>query len=153
MSTDIVIFAAFCIFMLLLGARIRQRFLEKKEGQGRGNDGKQLRKNQRPKMAASLENKEENGGENDGEPLEVKVRRIRREKRIRTVTFIQFFLLFGLLIFMFTTLVKDNPFTHVTQEGDLPNFFLRCLILIFAVYLFIISYIKLFRKRGIKPSI
>ncbi|GHU60378.1 hypothetical protein FACS1894121_0220 [Bacteroidia bacterium] len=145
MSTDIVIFAAFCIFMLLLGARIRQRFLEKKKkGEGEGVDGKQLRKNQRPKMAAaSLEN--EVG--NDGEPLEVKVRRIRREKRIRTVTFIQFFVLFGLLIFMLPALVKDNPLTHVTQEGDLPNFFLRCLILIFAVYLFIISYIKLFRKK------
>lgn len=127
MNWDIYIFIAFCVFMLMVGMRIRQRWNNRNKTPER-----KVNKNQRPKMAAS------------GEPPEVKARRIRREKRVRFFTIAQLFVLFALMVYMAPSLVRD---LMLPQGMDVPNFFLRCLIFVFTIYIFILGYWKAFKRK------
>ncbi|MDR0983325.1 MAG: hypothetical protein LBM07_08835 [Culturomica sp.] len=131
MTRDTYILIAFCVFMLLLGMRIRQRWQRKKEN--RQPDVK-INKNQRPKFAQ----------ENVAEPPEVKARRERREKRVRLYTGIQLVVLLGLMIYMVPALVHDIA---VPARIEPENFFLRCLIFLLTIYIFILGYIKMFRRK------
>ncbi|MDR1756771.1 MAG: hypothetical protein LBR65_07445 [Culturomica sp.] len=129
MNRDSYIFIAFCVFMLLVGMRWRQRWKEARKKKTEAG----VPKNQRPKVAAA------------GEPEEVRVRRLRREKRVRLFTIVQLVVLFGLLVFMIPALVKD-----IADPGGIvwQNFVLRALIFLFAIYVFTIGYIKIFRKKS-----
>lgn len=128
MNWDTYIFIAFCIFMFLVGLRLKQRWGDAKKKK----EDVKVNKNQRPKIAAA------------GEPEEVRVRRVRREKRVRLFTIIQLIVLFGLMVFMIPALVKD--FTD--PDGIVwSNFLLRCLIFLFTIYVFVIGYVKVFRKK------
>lgn len=130
---DTLIFIAFCVFALLVGMRIKQRFSAKKETGGQ----ERVNKNQRPKQT------------NAEEPPEIARRRKNRERRVRVFTIVQLVVLFGLMIFMMPALVTDilHP-GHV----DAMNMFLRCLIFIFTIYIFILGYIKVFRPKHKESS-
>lgn len=130
MTRDIYILIAFCVFLFMVGIRLRQRWNNRKKNV----QSPPLCKNQRPKAAASLTE----------EPPLVKERRLRRERRTRLFTFILLFVLFGLLIFMIPALLRDIA---VSEGIDFSNLFLRCLIFVFTIYIFILAYLKLFRKK------
>lgn len=130
MNWDTYIFIAFCVFMFMVGMRLKQRFGKKKQEEPEIK----VRKNQRAKMTAiSTE-----------EPPLVRERRLRRERRTRFFTIVQLFVLFGLMIFMAPALVKD---LMLPESIDVPNFFLRCLIFVFTIYVFILGYLKVFRRK------
>ena len=74
MSRDTLILLAFCVFALLVGMRIKQRFRAWRNR----NVPHPIYKNQRPKMARAEE------------PPEVRARRLRREQRVRFFTIAQF---------------------------------------------------------------
>lgn len=127
MNMDTFIFVGFCIFMLLVGMRLKQRFGEKRK-----KEEARINKNQRPKMA------------NTDEPEAVREHRERRERRTRLFTIIQMIVLFGLMVFMIPALVRDlMAFSTI----DKMNLFLRCFIFIFTIYIFILSYLKVFQKK------
>lgn len=128
MSRDLYIFIAFCIFMLMAGMRLRKRWNSRQEKIGR----RPVRKNQRPKMAAAEE------------PAFVKERRLRRERRTRYFTIVLLVVLFGLLIFMIPALVRD---LWVPDKTGFSNLFLRCLIFILTIYIFVLGYLKVFKKK------
>lgn len=128
MSRDLYIFIAFCIFMLMVGMRLRKRWNSRQEKIGR----RPVRKNQRPKMAAAEE------------PDFVKERRLRRERRTRYFTIVLLVVLFGLLIFMIPALVRD---LWVPDKTEFSNLFLRCLIFILTIYIFVLGYLKVFKKK------
>lgn len=124
---DTYIFIAFCVFMLLLGMRLKQRLSgRKKETQ------EKINKNQRPKVAASEE------------PQEVKDRRLRRERRTRYFTIAQLFVLLGLMVFMIPALVRDLT---TPENSDAGNLILRCVIFAFTIYVFILGYLRAFGKK------
>ncbi len=129
MNWDNYIFIAFCVFMLLVGMRWRQRW---KKANKKSTEGR-VPKNQRPKVAAI------------GESEEVRKRRLQRERRVRLFTIIQLVVLFGLMVFMIPALMKD-----IADPGGIvwQNFLLRALIFLFTIYVFIIGYIKVFRKKS-----
>ncbi len=129
MNWDIYIFIAFCVFMLLVGMRLKQRL----SGGKKAKSVSGIRKNQRPKMAANLAE----------EPPLVREKRIRREKRVRFFTIAQLVVLFGLMVFMLPALVKDFM---LPEAINWPNFFLRCLIFIFTIYIFILGFLKVFGR-------
>ena len=79
------------------------------------------------------------------EPPEVRAKRERREKRVRFFTIAQLFVLGGLMIYMIPALVRDFM---VPGRVDAMNMILRCLIFLFTIYIFILSYLKLFGKKG-----
>lgn len=128
MDRDTLILVAFCIFALLLGMRLKQRLGAWKKQK---NEVK-MNKNQRPKMAHAEE------------PAEVRAKRLRREKRIRRFTIVQLLVLLGLMIYMVPALIKDFM---VPGRVDVSNLFLRCLIFIFTIYIFILGYIKVFGRK------
>lgn len=129
MSRDTFVLIAFCVFMLLAGMRLKQRFGNKKKAE----EAAKINKNQRPKMAE------------EEEPPLVKEKRLGREKRVRLFTMIQLVVLFGLMVFMTPSLVKDFM---LPGQVDALNLFLRCLIFVFTIYIFILGYLKVFgRKR------
>lgn len=129
---DTFIFVGFCIFMFLLGLRLKQRWDNRKKK----NTAEHINKNQRPKMADAEE------------PPVVTAARLRRERRVRFFTIAQLILLFGLMIFMLPNLMRD-----LMRIGsvDGANLFLRCLIFIFTIYIFILGFLKVFRKKKEEP--
>lgn len=130
MSKDTLIFVAFCVFAFLVGMRMKQRWSEwrkKKQPEVRVN------KNQRPKS------------EHVDEPPEVKARRLRRESRVRFFTIAQLFVLAGLMFYMVPALVRDFM---LPGRVDAMNIILRCLIFVFTIYIFILGYIKVFRRKN-----
>lgn len=130
MGRDTFIFVAFCVFAFLLGMRMKQRFGEWKK---KKQPEEKINKNQRSKLAGTEE------------PPEVKERRLRRERRVRFFTIAQLFVLGGLMIYMIPALVRDFM---VPGRVDVMNIFLRCLIFIFTIYIFIIGYIKAFGNKN-----
>lgn len=128
MSRDTLILAAFCVFAFLVGMRIKQRFGMWKNR----NATSPIRKNQRPKMAHAEE------------PPEVKARRLRREQRVRFFTIAQLFVLGGLMIYMIPALVRDMT---VPGRVDGSNLFLRCLIFVFTIYIFLLGYFKVTKRK------
>lgn len=134
MSKDTLIFVAFCVFAFLVGMRMKQRWSEwrkKKQPEVRVN------KNQRPKT------------EHADEPPEVKARRLRRESRVRFFTIAQLFVLAGLMFYMVPALVRDFM---LPGRVDAMNIILRCLIFVFTIYIFILGYIKVFRRKNKEDS-
>lgn len=131
MNWDIYIFIAFCVFMLMVGMRFRQRWLDRKKPA----DAPRINKNQRPKMAETTTE----------EPPFVRERRIRREKRVRFFTIAQLVVLFGLMVFMLPSLVRN---IMVPQTINFPNFFLRCFIFVFTIYIFFLGYTKVFGRKS-----
>lgn len=127
MNRDLFVFIAFCVFMLLVGIRLKQRFGEKKL-----QKEDTIAKNQRPKYARM-----------DEDP-EIKQKRKNRERRIRRFTLLQMVVLFVLIIFMIPALVRD---ILLISDIDIPNLFLRCIIFIFSIYIFVLSYLKVFGKK------
>lgn len=128
MSRDTFILIAFCVFMLLVGMRLKQRFSKWKDAK----TTERVNKNQRPKMAAAEE------------PPVVKAARERREKRVRFFTIAQMVLLFLLMIYMIPALVRD---ISLIGSVDISNLILRCLIFVCTIYIFILGYIKVFGKK------
>lgn len=129
MGRDFYILIAFCVFMFMLGVRLKRRWNNRKQKAAHTR----VNKNQRPKMAAS------------DEPPLVRERRLRRERRTRYFTIILLFVLFGLMAFMIPALIRDL----MQPEGlEISNLFLRCLIFVFTIYIFVLGYLKVFRKKG-----
>lgn len=128
MSRDTLILVAFCVFAFLLGMRIKQRLSERKNKE----NVNKINKNQRSKLAHSEE------------PPEVKARRLRREQRVRFFTIAQLFVLGGLMIYMIPALVRDFM---VPGRVDASNIFLRCLIFVLTIYIFILGYFKVFKRK------
>lgn len=128
MSRDTLILIAFCVFALLLGMRMKQRFSDWK---ARKNNVK-VNKNQRPKMASAEE------------PEFVRQRRLRRERRVRVFTIAQLVVLLGLMIYMIPALTRD---LMAPGHVDATNIILRCLIFLFSIYIFILGYAKAFRRN------
>lgn len=126
---DFFILLGFCVFTFLLGMRLKQRLAKKKPNGGQIR----IRKNQRPKMAACGE-----------EPPLVKERRLRRERRTRYFTVVLLFVLFGLMIFMIPALVAD---LSMPERIRLPHFFLRCFIFVFTIYIFVLGYLKVTKRK------
>lgn len=125
MNRDLFIFIAFCVFALLVGMRLKQRFGSKKT-----EDGTKVNKNQRPKTA--------------NEPPEVAEKRKRREKRVKIFVIVQLVVVFGLIVFMIPALTRD---LMSFSTADAANVFLRCLIFVFAILVFITGFMKVFRKK------
>lgn len=130
MSKDSLIFAAFCIFAFLVGLRLKQRWDASRKGQ---QPKDKINKNQRPKVAL------------EDEPEEIRVKRLRRESRVRFFTIAQLFVLGGLMIYMIPALVRDFM---VPGRVEATNIFLRCLIFVFTIYIFIIGYLKVFGRKN-----
>lgn len=128
MGRDLYILIAFCVFTFMVGMRLRKRWSGRREKNVRPS----VRKNQRPKMATSEE------------PAFVKERRLRREKRTRYFTIVLLVVLFGLLIFMIPALIRD---LWVPGKAGFSNLFLRCLIFIFTIYIFVLGYLKVSRNK------
>lgn len=128
MNRDLFIFIAFCVFMLLAGMRLKQRFGDKQR-----RNAEKIAKNQRSKIAKMSEDPE------------MRRKRENREKRIRRFTILQMIVLFGLILFMIPALVRD---LLLVSDIDIPNIFLRCIIFIFSIYIFILSYVKVFGKHS-----
>ncbi|MDL2251305.1 hypothetical protein LJC12_00465 [Odoribacter sp. OttesenSCG-928-J03] len=128
MTQDSYILIAFCVFMLLLGMRLRNRFALKKKGEPQ----ERINKNQRPKMADSEE------------PPFVKEKRLKRERRVRRFTIVQLVVLFCLMIYMIPALVRDIA---MPAGVDFSNLFLRSLIFLLTIYIFVVGYIKVFGKK------
>lgn len=130
---DFLILIGFCVFTFLVGMRLKRRFSKKQPNEPQIR----IRKNQRSKMAASGE-----------EPPLVREKRLRRERRTYYYTVVLLFVLFGLMIFMIPALVTD---LSMPERIQYPNFFLRCFIFVFTIYIFILGYIKVTRyKKGKK---
>lgn len=130
MSQDFYVIIGLCVFMFLLGMRLKERRRVVRE-----KSSSPIRKNQRSKMAHSGE-----------EPPLVRERRLRRERRTRYFTVVLLFVLFALIIFMIPALVAD---IYMPERIRFSNFFLRCFIFIFTIYLFVLAYLKVFqRKKG-----
>lgn len=129
MSKDTLIFAAFCVFAFLVGLRLKQRWDTWKKGK---QPEEKINKNQRPKAALA-----------DEEPEEVRVRRLRRESRVRFFTIAQLIVLGGLMIYMIPALVTDMM---LPGRVEATNIILRCLIFVFTIYIFILGYLKVFRR-------
>ena len=115
MSKDTLMLVAFGLFVLLLGMRMKQRYVEwKSEKDGSGNV-----------PGTFPERKEGN-------------------KRRRVLFVIQLFVLGGLLVYMTPILVRD--FIGPDQVAPV-NLFLRCLIFIFTIYVFVFGCRKAFRQK------
>lgn len=128
MGRDFFILIAFCVFMFMVGIRLKRRLTNRKQK----SEAARINKNQRPKMAGTEE------------PPLVKERRLRRERRTRYFTIVLLFVLFGLMAFMIPALIRDL----MQPEGlDGANLFLRCLIFVFTIYIFILGYLKVFCKK------
>ncbi|MEG2227859.1 MAG: hypothetical protein RRY39_05095 [Odoribacter sp.] len=119
---------AFCVFAFLVGMRLKQRI----SGWKKSKAEIKINKNQRSKIANAEESSEEN------KSLQ------RRKKRVRIFTIIQLFVLGGLMIYMIPALVKDFM---LPGRVDAMNIFLRCLIFVFTIYIFILGYLKVFRQK------
>lgn len=130
MTRDTFILIAFCVFVFLAGMRMRQRWSEWRK---KKTAEPPLAKNQRSKAAHA------------DESPEVRSRRIRREKRVRFFTIVQLLVLGGLMIFMIPSLVRD---LMLPGRVETVNLFLRCLIFVFTIYIFIIGYIKVFGRKN-----
>lgn len=128
MGRDFYILIAFCVFMFMLGVRLKRRWNNRKQKTAHTR----INKNQRPKMAAS------------DEPPLVREKRLRRERRTRYLRLFAV-VLFGLMVFMIPALIRDL----MQPEGlEISNLFLRCLIFVFTIYIFVLGYLKVFRKKG-----
>lgn len=130
MSKDTLIFVAFCVFAFLVGMRMKQRWSDWKK---KKQPEERISKNQRPKAVPA------------DEPPEVKARRLRREGRVRFFTIAQLFLLGGLMFYMVPALVRDFM---LPGRVDATNIILRCLIFVFTIYIFILGYVKVFRRKN-----
>ena len=128
MSRDTLILLAFCVFALLVGMRIKQRFRAWRNR----NVPHPIFKNQRPRMARPEE------------PPEVRARRLRREQRVRFFTIAQLFVLGGLMVYMLPALVQDFA---VPGRVSASHLFLRCLIFVFTIYIFLLGYFKVVKRR------
>ena len=130
MSKDTLIFVAFCVFAFLVGMRMKQRWSDWKK---KKQPEERINKNQRSKAVPA------------DEPPEVKARRLRREGRVRFFTIAQLFLLGGLMFYMVPALVRDFM---LPGRVDATNIILRCLIIVFTIYIFILGYVKVFRRKN-----
>ncbi len=130
MSKDTLIFVAFCVFAFLVGMRMKQRWSDWKK---KKQPEERINKNQRSKAVPA------------DEPPEVKTRRLRREGRVRFFTIAQLFLLGGLMFYMVPALVRDFM---LPGRVDATNIILRCLIFVFTIYIFILGYVKVFRRKN-----
>lgn len=132
MSRETYILIAFCVFAFLVGIRLKNRF-SKKRGAAQQP---QIQKNQRPKQAR-------------GELPQTAPARRDRSKTIRLFTILMMVMVLLLIFGMLPTLIRD-----IQRPGDVDfsNLFLRVLIFIFAILVFISSYIKLAGQRKKDPS-
>lgn len=128
MNRDTLIFAAFCVFVLLVGIRLKQRISDRKKQKekifGREN------------LITETEYREE--------VSEIETRKLRRENKKRLLAIVQFFILGGLLIYMILIFCRD--FRSLGSLGGM-NIVLRCLIFIFTIYIFILGYFKVFKRK------
>lgn len=118
------------MFMFLLGTRLKKWWRGRKQKQAQGTVW--TNKNQRSKLSRA------------GEPAFDRERRLTRERRTRRFTFVLLVALFGLAVFMIPALVRD---LMVPEGVDAGNLFLRCLILAFTIYIFILAYLKVARRK------
>lgn len=127
MDRDTFIFIAFCLFLVLAGIRIKQRISGKRNHTASGS-GKADKK---PEGA---------------EPPEIRERRHRRERRVRIFSIVQLIVLGGLMVYMIPALVRDFMYPG---RVEMMNLILRCLIFVFTIYIFVLTYLKVFaRKHG-----
>ncbi len=122
---DTVIFIAFCVFLFLVGYRLRQRFRKVRISEDT------LLQKSRP----SLEQEE---------PEIVRERRRGREERTRRFTIAMLCVLFLLMAFMIPMLVRD---VQRFEQIDKMNFIMRIVIFLFTLYVFVLGYLKIFSKR------
>lgn len=130
MNMDTFIFVAFCVFAFLLGMRLKQRWSDRRK---KKQPEERVNKNQRSKAAYV------------DEPPEVKARRLRRESRVRFFTIAQLFVLAGLMFYMVPSLVRDFM---LPGRVDAVNIILRCLIFVFTIYIFVLGYVKVSRRKN-----
>lgn len=120
---DTVIFIAFCVFVLLLGIRIKQRWQPGKKEE-----------------EASVSEEEE-----IPETCIVRNNRLRKERRRSIFLWIQLMILAVLSVYMIPFLIRD-----FTAGNPMPlvNIILRCLIFVFTIYIFASGCMKVFCKRN-----
>lgn len=116
MNGDIIIFIAFCIFVFLLGIRIKQRLSEQRDKKTKDND--------------------------TGYTPAISEKQNRRE---RILAIIQLCVFGGLAIYMIPILIRDFTMEGQTESLEI---FLRCLIFIFTIYIFILAWIKVLRPKN-----
>ncbi|WP_294143051.1 hypothetical protein [uncultured Sanguibacteroides sp.] len=134
MSKETYIWIAFCVFAFMVGMRLKKRFGKKREQE---QEQVRINKNQRPKQAREEQGKAPAGRRN-------------RKKTLRLFMILQMTLVFGLMVYIIPALLRD-----LTRIGsvDATNLFLRVLIFIFALLVFITSYLKLVRQGKQKDQI
>jgi len=132
MNQDTLILIAFCIFAFLVGMRIKDRI---KEARNKKIQRPQVNKNQRPKVDEAIKE-------------EIELREKRRNKRIKMFTIVQIFVIAGLIVYMIPRLFND--WFSLSDKTDYINLILRTLIFIVAIYIFIIGYLKVFKKKNKK---
>lgn len=109
MERDTIILAALCLFVILVGFRLRQRYVERPEQ-----------------------------------------KRIEHSSRFRLImTIIQLVVLGGLMIYMIPVLWRD---INVPEQVGGMDLFLRCLIFVFTIYIFISGVRVLLRQRNKEKS-
>ena len=113
---DTVIFIAFCVFLFLVGYRLRQRFRKVRISEDT------LLQKSRP----SLEQEE---------PEIVRERRRGREERTRRFTIAMLCVLFLLMAFMIPMLVRD---VQRFEQIDKMNFIMRVVIFLFKIYVLVL---------------
>lgn len=127
MSRETIILVGFCVFAFLVGLRLKKYFGNRKQVE----ENRPINKNQRSKMAKA------------GQEAP-RYRRHDRKKTIRLFTIFALVIMFGLLVYIIPALVRD---VQRPESVDLTNLFLRVLIFLFAILIFITGYLKLAKQR------
>ena len=126
MDRDTLIFIAFCVFILLVIVRFKQ---DRRQGKNTGStdDGRLT------------------GTESAGEYSERSTGQVKREKWRRLFAIIQLVVLGGLIIYMIPVLGRGFM---APGEMDMMDIFLRCLIFVFTIYIFIAGCLRLLRRKN-----
>lgn len=118
MKGDTLIFIAFCAFIVLLGIRMIQQFEKKKR--------------------IAVEKEEDKASE----PCPVSTKR-RRYTCFWAI--VQVVVLAGLIIYMIPVLIEDFS---TGESREISSVFLRCLIFVFTIYIFIRQWRRVFGKEN-----
>lgn len=118
---DTVVFIAFCVFVLLLGIRIKQRWQSGKK------ETPVSEEEEMPKNSIAWNN------------------RLKKKRRRFIFLWIQLMVLAGLSVYMIPFLIRDFTAGNSTP---LVNIILRCLIFVFTIYIFGSVCVKVFCKRN-----
>lgn len=120
---DKIIFLAFCMFLFLIVIRVRIYFQQKKQN--------------KPDASIPISD----------EPEIVKFRRERREKRTKLFTIIMLIVFIPLFVLMIPMIIRDiSNFDYINKI----DFALKCIIFLFAAYIYILGVIRVFGQKNTK---